>query len=190
MAFSTIDTLITEDIEDLDALLEEIMVTYGTELGILAFSYVKNVETAKDIVQNVFIKCYYNLKSFRRNSTIKTWLYRITINECKDHLRSSFFRRVIPSGFIKDQTASTIGTPESTFFEKENRESLINAVIKLPAKYREVIFLFYIQELSQKEIADVLGITINTLKTRLRRAKSNLNLILLKEGLSNEWELQ
>jgi RNA polymerase sigma factor (sigma-70 family) len=87
----TID-LINED--NLEEIIEEIMVTYGTELTMLAYSYVKDVNTAKNIVQNVFIKCYYNLLKYKGESSLKTWLYRITINQCKDYLRSAYFRKI------------------------------------------------------------------------------------------------
>lgn len=72
---------------ELDELLEEIVILYGDELTRLAYTYVKDSETAKDIVQTVFIKCYTHLKTFKGEAKLKTWLYRITINKCKDHVK-------------------------------------------------------------------------------------------------------
>lgn len=77
-----------------EKLLEEIMLEHGSDLVRLAFSYVKDKETAKDMVQNTFIKCYENLDGFRYESSLKTWLYRITINQCKDYLKSWNYRKV------------------------------------------------------------------------------------------------
>ena len=76
------------DREEKAYVLEKIMIEYGNELVRLAFSYVKDAEIAKDIVQNTFVKCYKNLDSFRFDAQIKTWLYRITIKEYKDYLKS------------------------------------------------------------------------------------------------------
>ncbi|MDZ5471438.1 sigma-70 family RNA polymerase sigma factor [Bacillus sp. 31A1R] len=172
------DALIEMNIE---AQLEAIMIEYGTELSLLAYTYVKNVETSKDIVQNVFIKCYKHLHSFQGHSTVKTWLYRITINECKDFLRSAFFRKVIPIGLIKDEQKQATNTPETALIYKSNQQEMLNTILLLPPKYREVILLFYIQELSHQEIIETLGINSNTLKTRLSRAKARLHTIMEEE---------
>ncbi|WP_317987114.1 sigma factor [Sutcliffiella rhizosphaerae] len=74
-------------------LLEKVMLEFGDQHARLAYSYVKDKETAKYIVQNVFVKCYTKLNEFRHESSLKTWLYRITINECKDYLKSWNYRK-------------------------------------------------------------------------------------------------
>ncbi|WP_442596755.1 sigma-70 family RNA polymerase sigma factor [Neobacillus sp. D3-1R] len=165
--------------------LEAIMIEYSTELSFLAYTYVKNIETAKDITQNVFIKCYTHLHSFQGHSSIKTWLYRITINECKDYLRSAFFRRVIPNGLLREEHHQSTHSPETDLLAKSEQQEMLNYVLQLPPKYREVILLFYIQDLSHQEIIETLTINSHTLKTRLSRAKARLNRILDKEGFSH-----
>ncbi|MEC2074593.1 sigma-70 family RNA polymerase sigma factor [Metabacillus fastidiosus] len=174
------------DSEDIDHLLSELMQMYGTELTTLAYSYTKNVETAKDIVQTVFIKCYQKLNTFQGKASIKTWLYRITINQCKDYLRSSYFRRVIPFGMrIKDNLESGNNTEEIVL--RNNTKLQIEECIKrLSSKYRDVLILYYVQELSIKEIVQVLGISNNTVKTRLRRAKEKLLPIIYEEDMFND----
>ena len=172
------------DREERDYLLEKIMIDYGNELVRLAFSYVNDAEIAKDLVQNTFIKCYKNLESFRFDAQIKTWLYRITINECKDYLKSWHYKMVQVKSFINETTKSIIPSTEKTVIENYNKEEIKNKIFSLPKVYREVVYLYYYDSLTSEEIASVLGIPVNTVKTRLRRAKQRLG-SLIKEAEVN-----
>jgi len=172
------------DREEKDFLLEKVMIDYGNELVRLAFSYVKDAEIAKDLVQNTFIKCYKNLESFRFDAQIKTWLYRITINECKDYLKSWHYKMVQVKSFINETTKSIIPSTEKTVIEKYNKEEIKDTIFSLPKVYREVVYLYYYDSLTSEEIASVLGIPVNTVKTRLRRAKQRLG-SLIKEAEVN-----
>ncbi|WP_312094346.1 sigma-70 family RNA polymerase sigma factor [Niallia sp.] len=165
----------------LDELLEEIMILYGDELTRLAYTYVKDSETAKDIVQTVFIKCYTHLKTFKGEAKLKTWLYRITINKCKDHVKSAYSRRFIL--FKKDinHKSDTMPSPEEEVMYQTMQAELKNIILSLPPKYAEVILLYYYEELDINEIADILQISKNTAKTRLRRGRKNLLPFLKKE---------
>lgn len=163
------------DREEKDFVLEKIMIEYGNELVRLAFSYVKDAETAKDMVQNSFIKCYKNLDSFRFDSQIKTWLYRITINECKDYLKSWNYKMVQVKGIINETAKSILPSTESAVIEKYNNKELKDIIFSLPKVYREVVYLYYYDSLTTDEISEVLNIPINTVKTRLRRAKQKLH---------------
>lgn len=157
------------------------MVEYGNELVRLAFSYVKDVETAKDLVQNTFIKCYKNIDTFRYDAQIKTWLYRITINECKDYLKSWNYKMVQVKSFINETAKSIIPSTEKKVIDKYNNEEIKDTIYSLPKVYREVVYLYYYDSLSTEEIANVLDIPVNTVKTRLRRAKQRLE-SMLKEA--------
>lgn len=163
------------DREEKDYVLEKIMIQYGNELVRLAFSYVKDSEIAKDMVQNTFIKCYKNLDSFRFDSQIKTWLYRITINECKDYLKSWNYKMVQVKGFINETAKSILPSTEKTVIDKYNNEEIKDTLFSLPKMYREVVYLYYYDSLTTEDIARVLGISVNTVKTRLRRAKQKLH---------------
>ncbi|MEK3766008.1 MULTISPECIES: sigma-70 family RNA polymerase sigma factor [unclassified Solibacillus] len=169
------------DREEKDFLLEKIMIEYGNELVRLAFSYVKDVETAKDLVQNTFIKCYKNIDSFRFDAQIKTWLYRITINECKDYLKSWNYKMVQVKSFINETAKSILPSTEKKVIDKYNNEEIKDTIYSLPKVYREVVYLYYYDSLSTEEIANVLDISVNTVKTRLRRAKQRLE-SMLKEA--------
>lgn len=172
------------DREEKDFILEKIMIEYGNELVRLAFSYVKDTEIAKDMVQNTFIKCYKNLESFRFDAQIKTWLYRITINECKDYLKSWNYKMIQVKSFINETAKSILPSTEKTVINKYNNEEIKDTIFSLPKVYREVVYLYYYDSLNTEEIAKVLDIPANTVKTRLRRAKQRLE-SMIKEAELN-----
>lgn len=164
-----------------EALLEQIMVEYGSDLVRLAYSYVKDTETAKDLVQTTFIKCYEKLDHFRFESSIKTWLYRITINQCKDYLRSWHFRKVQARSVLESAIGSFLPSAEDKVIKLTESEEVERLVFSLSKHYREVIFLYYYKSFTIKEIAELTDHNVNTVKTRLRRAKQKLK-VLLEEG--------
>lgn len=173
------------DREENDFILEKLMIDYGNELVRLAFSYVKDAEIAKDMVQNTFIKCYKSLDSFRFDAQIKTWLYRITINECKDYLKSWNYKMVHVKSFINETAKSILPSTEKTVLDKYNNEEIKDKIFSLPKVYREVVYLYYYDSLTTEEIANVLDVSVNTVKTRLRRAKQRLE-SMIKEAEVNE----
>lgn len=152
--------------------IDEIIDRYGTELSVLAFSYVRDIEASKDIVQNVFIKCYTHLHTFQGKSSLKTWLYRITINQCKDYLRSNYLRKIFLVGSTKEEIQEQ--TPETITIAKMEEQQVIDQIMGLSRKYREVMVLKYIHQLEIKEIAEIMSLSVNTIKTRIRRAKEQL----------------
>ncbi|MBG9838877.1 RNA polymerase factor sigma C [Bacillus anthracis] len=166
------------EIEDKENLIDEIMNKYGQEVLQLVYSYVNNKEVAEDLTQDIFVKCYKSLHTYKGNSNLKTWLWRIAINHCKDHLKSWYNKKVIVTDddftYMEGQKESV----EQTVIQNAEDRELASAVMNLPIKYREVIYLFYYEELSIKEIATVIEVKENTIKTRLKKAKE-----LLKEGL-------
>jgi len=173
------------DREENDFILEKLKIDYGNELVRLAFSYVKDAEIAKDMVQNTFIKCYKSLDSFRFDAQIKTWLYRITINECKDYLKSWNYKMVHVKSFINETAKSILPSTEKTVLDKYNNEEIKDTIFSLPKVYREVVYLYYYDSLTTDEIANVLDVSVNTVKTRLRRAKQRLE-SMIKEAEVNE----
>ena len=165
--------------------IEDLMIDYGDELTILAYSYVKNIEDAKDIVQNVFVKAYLQLEKLRGECTIKTWLYRVTINQCKDYLKSSLFKRIILFGTVIEPK-QTDHSAEEHLMDKEFSRSVLNEVLKLKLNYREVILMTYFQDLKMKEIANILNLPEATVRTRLQRAKKQLTPLLEQVVLTYE----
>lgn len=151
--------------------LEFLVDDYWISVKKLAYTYVKDWALAEDITQEVFIKCYNNIERFRGDSSYKTWLYKITVNRCKDEFKSKWYRTLNFLDGVKDKTAKSSISAEQSFFEKDERQEFYELVLALPMKYREVIILFYYEELSLEEIHSLIEININTVKTRLKRGK-------------------
>ncbi|MBA9025778.1 sigma-70 family RNA polymerase sigma factor [Peribacillus huizhouensis] len=153
-----------------DAILDEIMMTYGQDILQLVYSYVKNLPLAEDLTQEIFVKCYQALPRYRGEAKIRTWLWRIAINHCKDYLKSWYYRQVeLNTGNYANCQA--VDHVEQDIIQKDEDKVLSDAVMNLPVKYREVIYLYYFQELTIKEMAEMTGNSQSTIKTRMRRAK-------------------
>jgi len=170
-----------EHADERELIISQLMDEYSDGILHLVFTYVKNRTTAEDLTQEIFIKCYEKLDQFKNKASIKTWAYRIAINHCKDYLRSWHYRKIIFNEKIYDYIPSKSKQVEEEIIEKNEETCLTNAVISLPLKYREVVFLHYYEELSLVEINKVTNININTIKTRLKRAKE-----LLKDTMTEE----
>ncbi|MDN4495245.1 sigma-70 family RNA polymerase sigma factor [Ureibacillus aquaedulcis] len=171
-----LDSLITKS--NHAELVDELMRTYGREIQQLIFAYVHNEAIAEDLTQEVFVKCYKSLPFYKGKSSIKTWLWRIAINHAKDYLKSWYNQRVKAAddfSFIRGEDRDSV---EQTIIQQDEDAQLAFAVMQLPIKYREVIYFYYYEEYSIKEIAAVLEVNQNTIKTRLRKGKS-----ILKEML-------
>lgn len=168
-------------LSDREQVIDELMHEYSDAILHLVYTYVKNRTTAEDLTQEIFIKCYEKLGQFNQRSSIKTWIYRIASNYCKDYLRSWHYRKITLNEKILDYIPSKSKHVEEEIITKNEENSLTNAVINLPIKYREVVYLHYYEELSLSEISKVTSVNINTLKTRLKRAKE-----LLKEKMIEE----
>lgn len=161
--------------------IETLMRRYGNDVLRTAYSYVQDKSAAEDLFQESFIKIYQNLSNFRGESSIKTWMIRITINVCKDYLKSAYSRHVVPTGeFAEDALVS-----ESDYDEIEKEETakeVKDAVMKLPEELRELVFLVYYREMGLNEAASILCIPLGTAKSRLSRAREKLK-NLLKGGM-------
>jgi RNA polymerase sigma factor (sigma-70 family) len=156
-----------------EQVLDEAMNEYGSHITRLAYSYVKDISTAEDITQDAFLKCYTKLDSFKGNSSLKTWLNRITVNKCKDHLKSGW-KKYIQFDLPVFKSPKTYETPESKVEKQVEHDTVTTLVLDLPVKYREVIVLHYFQDLSTKEISELLNLKDTSVRTRLRRARQIL----------------
>jgi RNA polymerase sigma-70 factor (ECF subfamily) len=161
---------------DKKVIVVESMTAYGEKVWNYAFSLTRKREQADDITQEVFIKVYRNLFTFRSESSIKTWLFTITRNTVHNYHRSAFFRKVTLIHFV-DQ-GYTQKSAENEAMEKIEISDIWQKVLQLPLKYREVVILFGHDQLSMQEIAQVLGINEGTVKSRLHTAR--LKLLKLK----------
>ncbi|MBH0171458.1 sigma-70 family RNA polymerase sigma factor [Fictibacillus sp. 18YEL24] len=161
-----------------EEIMEQLMKEYGNDILYLCYTYVRNWSTAEDLAQDIFIKCYMHLHTFRREANIKTWLFRIASNHCKDYLKSAHYRYSLVTAKIQHFIKGTPNQTVENLMVKEEKHELFTHIFALPLKYREIIYFFYYEEMSLKEISLLIGIKIGTVKTRLFRAK-----VLLKDSL-------
>jgi len=160
-------------------LLEYLMRRFGDRVLRLAYYYVRDRYLAEDIAQEVFCRVYRNLDRFKEESSYYTWIYRITVNLCRDYLSSAWFKRWIPWENIKNFIRSS--DTENRLFRKLEEGTLFQKVMDLPTKYRMVIVLYYFEEMSTREIAKALNVRESTVRTRLCRAREKLKGLLSRE---------
>lgn len=153
--------------------LDEWMKAYGRDVINLAYAYVHNYHQAQDITQDVFLKAFSRMHTFRGDSSIKTWLLSITANRCRDYLRSWSKRNELFDETPISMKHSADDT-ERAATENVAKDELWQAVRKLPVPYREVLILYYQRDMSSQEVAQVLDITEQSVRTRLHRARTML----------------
>lgn len=135
---------------------------------------ISNSSSVDDIAQEVFITVYKNLKHFRFESQFTTWLYRITVNKCKDHLRKMNVRKIfIPIKEAEGETGREIDVEN-----KDVSNIVMNAISELPAKLRAPLLLKDIEGFSYQEISETLRCEMGTVKSRIFRAREGLRNIL------------
>lgn len=145
--------------------------TYQTPLLHLCYMILHDESLAEDAVQETFLKAYKALENFRRDSSEKTWLMRIGINVCRDMKRTRWFRYV-----DRRVTPETLVIPAAQ--ADEESEELAQAVLRLPARDREVILLYYYQHMNLREISQTLGLVPSSVSNRLKKAREKLRLDL------------
>ena len=152
---------------DREAVIRRMIGEHQTALLRLCYLYLHDVHLAEDAVQETFIKAYRTLDTFRSASSEKTWLTRIAMRTCCDMRRSFWFRRM-------DRRITPEMLPDQASEADEDESALTLALMNLPRKEREVILLYYYQDMNMTDIADALGLTQPTVSYRLRRAREKL----------------
>ncbi|WP_240794287.1 sigma-70 family RNA polymerase sigma factor [Bacillus sp. BHET2] len=169
-------------IQEMDGVtIEDVVDQYGEDVWKLVFSYVRHEQAADDLTQEIFIKIYKKIDTFAGHSTLRTWIWRVAINHCKDYLNSWYKRQVFTEEDRHFQMMSSGSSVEGDVIQRDEDRELEEVVLRLPMKYREIIYLYYYEESTIREVSFLLGVKENTVKTRLRKAKQ-----LVKEGLVNE----
>lgn len=156
---------------DRNALLDELMMTFGKDVWNYAFFLTRHRELAEDIAQETFIKAYNAIYSFRGGMTMKAWLLTIARNTARDYFRSAWFRRV-QLVWEKYETSAFQPSAEKQWFASLEQREAWNAVLVLPRKLRETLLLYVHHRLSHKEIAEMLQISEGTVKSRIFRARA------------------
>ncbi|AWE07949.1 hypothetical protein DCE79_11360 [Lysinibacillus sp. 2017] len=159
--------------------MHDLMDTYSPYMLQMSFMYVKDWAAAEDVVQEVFIHYFKTYTQFDGRASIKTYLTKMTIHKSIDYLRSWTSRKRI--------VAKLFGQKQTTTYEFEahvEQSELMKQVLQLPLKYRESILLFYYEDMTTLEIAALLSVSENTVKTRLKRAREQLK----KRTTLQSWE--
>lgn len=133
----------------------------------VAYNYLGSAADADDITQNVFLKLLQQNKEFASDDHVKNWLVRVTINQCKDLVRSRWWKPESVDDYASKLT-----------FDSAEQSDLFYLVMALPKKYRLPIYLYYYEDYTTPEIAELLHIPKNTVYTNLRRGRE-----LLKKSL-------
>ena len=137
---------------------------YADTVRRICFMYLKNDADVEDVFQEVFLKYLLHPSSFESDAHEKAWLIRVAINVCKDVLKSFFRRRV--------RSLEEINT--EPFYMQEEEKELLEVVLQLPPKYRNVIYLFYYEGYKVREISEIKGKNENTIHTWLKRGREAL----------------
>ena len=157
--------------------MERWITEYGDAVLRMCYLYLKDYHLAEDAAQETFIKAMKHYKSFNRESSEKTWLTWIAINCCKNIMRMNWFR--LGRGELKEGEQALDTDPIEHVLE---RNSITKAIQSLEVRDRELIILYYYQELSMKEIAQVIGTSENVTIQRINRARQKLKKILMEAG--------
>ncbi|MGI6328560.1 MAG: RNA polymerase sigma factor [Dethiobacteria bacterium] len=161
--------------------LKKIYFEYQNLVYSIAVSIIKDVQLAEDIVQEVFVTLYFKAGDIRDRKKIKHWLVRTTTNRSIDFLRSSQKAIALSDDFFESLPNNSRADPVAEMDKKELAREIHKAINKLPEDMKALILLFYFQEIQQKEIAEIMGVALGTVKTRLRRARLAIKNHLLKE---------
>jgi len=144
---------------------------YADTIRRICMVHLKNYTDTEDIFQTVFLKYVLSSVVFESEEHEKAWFIRVTLNACKDLLKSLFRRRTVSLDELIEQPAA---------LPPDNR-SVLEAVLSLPEKYRDVIYLHYYEEYTAPQISKILSKNVNTIYTLLTRARQ-----LLKERLGGD----
>jgi len=149
----------------------------------VAVRYCGNAFDAEDIVQETYLAAFKNFHQLREKSKCKSWLLKILRNNfLKSYHKHKSMQRLNETDYIEFlETGMTGNEADTLLFSESGRQAVQQAVDRLPVKYKEILTLYYLDEMLYKDIADSLDIPIGTVMSRLTRARERLKLMLLKQ---------
>ena len=150
---------------------------YEKKIYTTVFRLVHQHDIAQDLVQEIFIKVFYNLHKYKASVSFNAWLYRLVVNQCYDYLRKQPKRPVLEEvEFIDKQS------PEKMILQKEQLHHLDQLLDQLDKTEYFILLLRYINELSYEEISEVLQISLNDVRNKLHRSKRKLRRSATEKG--------
>jgi RNA polymerase sigma-70 factor, ECF subfamily len=171
-----------------DAAYDELVRTYNASMFHVAYRMLGDTAEASDVVQEIFIKVFRNIGSFKGEAALKTWIFRIALSEILNRLRwwksrhrsSTVSLDDQPNGHEHYYVPDSGPSPEEMLESKERESAIQEALGKLSNEHRSIIVLRDIEGFSYTEIADVLGISMGTVKSRLARGREDLKRSLIR----------
>ncbi len=155
---------------------------------------------AEDLTQDVLIKVSRTLQTFRGESQLSTWIYRVATNAALDKLRDPSYKRSVQNERLDPSEAgeteveekaararAEMSSPEQQLFHKERFECYCDCIEKLPLNYRAIVALSELESLAANEIADVLGLSLDVVKIRLHRGRTRLLQELKSHCKAEDW---
>lgn len=154
---------------------EEVVDRYAKSLYFLAYRFLYSKELSEDIVQECFIKIWQNPEKFNvTKASAKTYFYKITINLCIDYKRKNKNCVVFLNDGADNEIVGTDKNAEEHLLKTEAEKNLFKAMQKLPKKQEVALSLYYFKELKQKEVAEIMSVSVKNVEILIFRAKKNL----------------
>jgi len=165
------------------AAFEELVRRYRRAVFAYARTSTGSHQDAEEVTQDVFVKIYRAAHRFNSKYSFTTWLYKITSNTCKNKLRGHRH----PAASLDDEDSPVVPVSQDAGPLEVYRKNIAaaevrDAIAQLPVKYRQVLHLRYVDGLSYREIADVLGLSLGNVEARIFRGKERVRLALLRHG--------
>lgn len=163
-----------------DNIIEALYHNHARNIQRLCYLYLGDTAASEDAMQETFLKAYQKYPSFRGKSDVKTWLTRIAINTCKDMQR----REMSKNTYMQNEIARADRQHVVDNVEHSIDRMLVSeAIQKLPCDLREVVILFYYQEMSARTIGNILHIPRTTVEFRLKKARGELRKVIREDCL-------
>ena len=170
------------------SLYEYFLDKYSQQVFVLIVRIVENQEDAEELTQDTFLKAFEHLSSFKAESSFSTWIYRITANTCIDEMRKRKGRQSFSleeeleseEGSMQRQVADAGETPEESMLREEQKSEILQALESLSPEHKVAVILRDIKGLSYEEIAEILELTLGTVKSRISRGRNQLKQEILK----------
>ncbi len=160
---------------------KQLMAIHSKGIFNLCLGMIPNREDAEDITQEVFVEAYKHISTFRESAHIKTWLFRIALNKCYDHIKYSKRQKrhgIMQSLFDKEdnpiELPSNFAHPGITIENKEHAQALYGALDALPENQKTAFTLYEMQGMDYKQIADTMGVSLSAVESLLSRARAGL----------------
>ncbi len=157
----------------------QLITRYQARIFHTTFRMLRNREDAEEAAQDTFVRAYRGLARFREDATFSTWLYRICCNVCLNYLEKKRTARPWPAAVALEHLPAA-EAPDRDFAQRERAALVEQAMADLPDHFRNVLILYHTQQLPYQEIAEILGLPLNTVKTHLFRARALLRRRMLQ----------